>query len=55
MNLLVRRYYPVGSSGRYLFSVAYGDGKDGFSPRTTHLTCQNFDCFIDGGDFFIVS
>ena len=36
-----------------MFSFVAGDGKDGVSPSTTHLTSQNFDCFIFGGDFVL--
>ena len=35
------------------FFVAAGDGKCSLSPRNTHFTSQNFDCYINGGDFFI--
>ena len=38
----------MGSSS---FSVGDGGGKCGVGTRTTHLTSQNVDCCIDGGDF----
>ena len=36
-----------------MFIVADEDGKDVLSPCITQLTSQNFDCFIDGGDFVL--
>ena len=34
-----------------MFIVASRYGVDGVSPRTTHITSQNSDCFIDHGGF----
>ena len=44
-------YYPVGAAGDSSFSVSDGDGKGSVGTRTTHLSSQKFDCWIDGGKF----
>ena len=52
MYLLSSRDCPVGASNYDSSGVADGEGKCGVIPRTIHLTSQNIDFWIGGGNFF---
>ena len=51
MALSLSKYYSVGVFGVYPFGDSDGKGKRGVGPRTTHLTFQKVDFWIDGGNF----
>ena len=46
--------YSFGADGGSSFVVATSDGKSGMGPRTTHLSSQKVNYWIDGGFFFFV-
>ena len=45
------RGYSDNATGNSSFGVIAVDGKGGLGPRTTHLSSQKVDCWINGGDF----
>ena len=53
MALFRSRDYPVVTSGGSLSGVTAGYGNGYVGPRTTHLTSQKVDFWIDGGDFVL--
>ena len=46
------RDFPVGASNDDSSDVADVEGKGGVIPRTIHLTSQNIDFWIGGGNLF---
>ena len=46
-----RKDYSIVAAGGPSFGVADGYGKGGVLTRTTHLSSQKSDCWIDGSGF----
>ena len=53
MDLCRSMYYPVGAYDCSLFGISSGCGRGRVGPRTTHLTSQKVDFWIDGDDFVL--